>query len=328
MIGRSDLLDMKEALGHYKAKGLDFSKIFHRPQVGPEVAVRRVVEQDHGLDRALDQELLPLAAPALERGEAVEIDMPIRNVNRTVGTILGSELTRKYGAVGLPDDTIRIKFEGSAGQSFGAFVPRGMTLTLEGDANDYVGKGLSGGKIIIYPPKVSTFVPEDNIIIGNVALYGATGGRAFFRGRAGERFCVRNSGALAVVEGTGDHGCEYMTGGVAVVIGAIGRNFAAGMSGGAAFLFDESGESRQRCNLEMVDLEPLREPEDIETVRDLLIQHAGYTGSEVAARILGDWDWAVGKFIKVMPVDYRRVLEEQKQAAKRLEEMQVEVTGG
>ena len=328
MIGRSDLLDMKRAIGHYKSQGLDFSKIFYRPEVGPDVAVRRIHEQDHGLAQALDQQLLPLAAPALERGEPVEIAMPIRNVNRTVGTILGSELTRKYGAAGLPDDTIRIKFHGSAGQSLGAFVPRGITLTLEGDANDYVGKGLSGGKIIIYPPKVSTFVAEDNIIIGNVALYGATGGRAFFRGRAGERFCVRNSGALAVVEGTGDHGCEYMTGGVAVVIGAIGRNFAAGMSGGAAFLFDESGESRQRCNLEMVDLEPLREPEDIETVRDLLIQHAGYTGSEVAARILGDWDWAVGKFIKVMPVDYRRVLEEQKQAAKRLEEMQVEVTGG
>ena len=328
MIGRSDLLDMKRALGHYKAQGLDFSKIFYRPDVGPEVAVRRIHEQDHGLDQALDQEIVPLAAPALERGEPVEISMPIRNVNRTVGTILGSELTRKYGATGLPDDTIRIKLHGSAGQSLGAFVPRGITLTLEGDANDYVGKGLSGGKIIIFPPKVSTFVAEDNILIGNVALYGATGGRAFFRGRAGERFCVRNSGALAVVEGTGDHGCEYMTGGVAVVIGAIGRNFAAGMSGGAAFLFDESGESRQRCNLEMVDLEPLREPEDIETVRDLLIQHAGYTGSVVAARILGDWDWAVGKFIKVMPVDYRRVLEEQKQAAKRLEEMQVEVTGG
>ncbi len=328
MIGRSDLLDMKRAIGHYKSQGLDFSKIFYRPETGPEVAVRRIHEQDHGIAQALDQQLLPLAAPALERGEPVEIAMPIRNVNRTVGTILGSELTRKYGAAGLPDDTIRIKFHGSAGQSLGAFLPRGITLTLEGDANDYVGKGLSGGKIIIYPPKVASFVPEDNIIIGNVALYGATAGRAFFRGRAGERFCVRNSGALAVVEGTGDHGCEYMTAGVAVVIGAIGRNFAAGMSGGAAFLFDESGESRQRCNLGMVDLEPLREPEDIETVRDLLIQHAGYTSSEVAARILGDWDWAVGKFIKVMPVDYRRVLEEQKQAAKRLEEMQVEVTGG
>jgi len=241
--------------------------------------------------------------------------MPIRNVNRTVGTILGSELTRKYGGVGLPDDTVKIKFTGSAGQSFGAFVPRGMTLTLEGDANDYVGKGLSGGKIIIFPHKASTFVPEENVIIGNVALYGATAGRAFFRGRGGERFCVRNSGALAVVEGLGDHGCEYMTGGVAVVIGPTGRNFAAGMSGGSAFVFDETGEFPPRCNLEMVDLEPLREPEDLDLVRDLLIQHAGYTGSPVAARILGDWDWAVTKFVKVMPVDYRRVLEEQKKQA-------------
>jgi glutamate synthase (ferredoxin) len=312
MIGRSDLLDMRRAIGHYKAMGLDFSKIFYRPVVGPDVAVRRVVAQDHGLEKALDQELLPLAAPALERGETVEIAMPIRNVNRTVGTILGSALTRRYGGPGLPDDTIKIKFFGSAGQSFGAFVPRGMTLTLEGDANDYVGKGLSGGKIIIYPPRSGTFVPEDNILIGNVALYGATSGRAFFRGRAGERFCVRNSGALAVVEGTGDHGCEYMTGGVAVVIGSTGRNFAAGMSGGSAFIFDESGDFPSRCNLEMVDLEPLREPEDLELVRDLLIQHAGYTGSTVAAQILSDWDWAVEKFVKVMPIDYRRVLEERK----------------
>jgi len=315
MVGRSDLLDTKRAVTHYKAKGLDFSNIFFRPEVAEGVAVRRVHEQDHGLDKALDQQMLPLAAPALERGEPVEFEMPIRNVNRTVGTILGSELTRKYGGVGLPDDTVKIKFTGSAGQSFGAFVPRGMTLTLEGDANDYVGKGLSGGKIIIFPHKASTFVPEENVIIGNVALYGATAGRAFFRGRGGERFCVRNSGALAVVEGLGDHGCEYMTGGVAVVIGPTGRNFAAGMSGGSAFVFDETGEFPPRCNLEMVDLEPLREPEDLDLVRDLLIQHAGYTGSPVAARILGDWDWAVTKFVKVMPVDYRRVLEEQKKQA-------------
>jgi glutamate synthase (ferredoxin) len=329
MIGRSDVLDMKHAIGHFKAMGLDFSNIFYRPPVGPEVAVRRVIAQDHGLEKALDQELLPLAAPALERGETVEIAMPIRNVNRTVGTILGSELTRRYGSVGLPDDTIRIKFAGSAGQSFGAFVPRGMTLTLEGDANDYVGKGLSGGKIIIYPPRSATFVPEDNILIGNVALYGATSGRAFFRGRAGERFCVRNSGALSVVEGTGDHGCEYMTGGVAVVIGATGRNFAAGMSGGSAFIYDESGDFPSRCNLEMVDLEPLREPEDVDLVRDLLIQHAGYTGSTVAAQILSDWDWAVEKFVKVMPIDYRRVLEEQKKlhAAQTPEPIEEAVVG-
>jgi glutamate synthase (ferredoxin) len=331
MIGRSDLLDMNSAIDHYKAKGLDFGKIFYRPRVGPEVAVRKVREQDHGIEKALDQELLPLAAPALERGKPVEITMAIRNVNRTVGTILGSELSRRYGAAGLPDDTIKIKFTGSAGQSFGAFVPKGMTLSLEGDANDYVGKGLSGGKLIIYPPRTATFVAEENVLIGNVALYGATGGRAFFRGRAGERFCVRNSGALAVVEGTGDHACEYMTGGVAVVIGPTGRNFAAGMSGGSAFIYDEPGEFAQRCNLEMVDLEPLREPEDLSLVRDLLIQHAGYTGSTVAARILKDWDTAVEKFVKVMPVDYRRVLEEQKKqaaVAKREAELQLEVSGG
>jgi glutamate synthase (ferredoxin) len=268
------------------------------------------------------RELMQFAQPAPLPFEPVEMAMPIRNVNRTVGTILGSELSRKYGGAGLPDDTIKIKFHGSAGQSIGAFVPRGMTLMLEGDANDYVGKGLSGGKLVVFPPRVATFVPEDNILIGNVALYGATGGRAFFRGRAGERFCVRNSGALAVVEGTGDHGCEYMTGGVAVVIGPTGRNFAAGMSGGSAFIFDETGEFPQRCNLEMVDLEPLREAEDIELVRDLLIQHAGYTGSTVAKRLLGDWDWAVEKFVKVMPIDYRRVLEAQKKQAEadRLDE--------
>ena len=328
MIGRSDLLDMKQALGHFKAQGLDFSNIFYRPDVGPEVGTRKLVDQDHGLDRALDQELLPLAAPALEYAASVEIDKPICNVNRTVGTILGSEVSRKYGGAGLADDTIAIRFRGSAGQSFGAFVPRGMTLILEGDANDYVGKGLSGGKIVVRPPAGSTFVAEDNVLIGNVALYGATAGRAFFRGRAGERFCVRNSGALAVVEGTGDHGCEYMTGGVAVVIGRTGRNFAAGMSGGSAFILDEAGDFPSRCNLGMVDIEPFQDPDDVELVRDLLIQHAGYTGSEVAARLLNDWDAAAEKFVKVMPVDYRRVLEERKRASDRQMGLEVEVSGG
>lgn len=272
-------------------------------------------EQDHGLQDSMDvKTLLVACAPALERGESVDLSFGIRNVNRTVGTIVGSELTRKYGSAGLPDDTIKLKFNGSAGQSFGAFVPRGMTLTIEGDANDYVGKGLSGGKIIVFPPKTASFVPEENVLIGNVALYGATSGRAFFRGRAGERFCVRNSGALAVVEGLGDHGCEYMTGGVALVVGPTGRNFAAGMSGGTAFVLDEVGDFPQRCNLEMVDLEPFQEPEDLELVRDLLIQHAGYTGSTVAARLLKNWEHVVSKFVKVMPVDYRRVLAEQKKA--------------
>ncbi|MFO0946498.1 MAG: glutamate synthase large subunit [Planctomycetota bacterium] len=316
MIGRSDLLDMKKAINHYKAKGLDFSKIFHRPEVGAKVAVRKVRDQDHGLDKSLDMEqLLALAKPALDNGTPVSHTLPIQNINRTVGTILGSELTRKYGADGLPDDTIKFKFTGSAGQSFGAFVPKGMTLTVEGDANDYCGKGLSGGKIIVYPPKVDDFVAEQNIIIGNVALYGATSGKAFFRGIAGERFCVRNSGAHAVVEGTGDHGCEYMTGGVAVILGRTGRNFAAGMSGGIAFIFDEVGDFAAHCNLEMVGIEPFTDPEDRELVRDLLIQHAGYTNSAVAAYILAEWDQLAEKFVKVMPNDLKRVLAEQKKAA-------------
>ena len=325
MIGRSDLLDTNRAISHFKTKGLDFSKIFYKPEVEPGVSVRKMIDQDHGLDAALDvTTLAPACKPALERGEPVDRAFKIRNVNRTVGTIVGSEVTRKYGAAGLPDDTIKLKFTGSAGQSFGAFLPKGMTLTLEGDGNDYVGKGLSGGKIIVFPHKASTFVAEENVLIGNVTLYGATSGRAFFRGRAGERFCVRNSGALAVVEGLGDHGCEYMTGGVAVVIGATGRNFAAGMSGGSAFVFDENGEFPQRCNLGMVDLEPLREPEDRDIVRDLLIQHAGYTDSAVAKRLLNDWERTVTKFVKVMPVDYRRVLDEQRRQAESEKQIEIE----
>jgi glutamate synthase (ferredoxin) len=333
MVGRSDLLDKRKAIEHYKAQGLDFSKIFYRPDVGPEVSVRKIRDQDHGLEQSLDwTTLVPACKPAIDRGEPVSLEYPIRNVNRTVGTILGSEISRRYGSAGLPDDTIKIKFKGSAGQSFGAFLPRGITLTLDGDSNDYAGKGLSGGKIVIYPPKTATFVPEENVIIGNVALYGATSGRAFFRGRAGERFCVRNSGALAVVEGTGDHACEYMTGGVTVVIGPTGRNFAAGMSGGMAFVLDEAGDFRRRCNLEMVDLESLDDPEDQELVRDLLIQHAGYTGSTVAADLLSDWENRVDRFVKVMPLDYRRVLQERKKAAEMAvsEEarQQVEVSRG
>jgi glutamate synthase (ferredoxin) len=283
--------------------------------MGPDVAVRKVRAQEHGIEQTLDvTTLVPACNDALEHGKPVELRLPIRNVNRTVGTILGSELTRRHGGQGLPDDTIKLHFSGSAGQSFGAFVPRGITLTLEGDSNDYVGKGLSGGKIIVYPPRTATFIAEENVLIGNVALYGATSGRAFFRGRAGERFCVRNSGAHAVVEGAGDHCCEYMTGGAVVVMGQTGRNFAAGMSGGVAFVLDERSDFRGHCNLEMVDLEPLCEHEDIELVRDLLIQHAGYTGSKVAARLLARWDDALGKFVKVMPLDYRRVLQERRKA--------------
>jgi len=291
MIGRSDCLDVRKAVDHWKARGLDFSGILHRPQVGPEVAVRKVVEQDHGLEKSLDvTTLVPLCREALERLLPVDIRLPIRNVNRTVGTILGSELTRLHGPDGLPDDTIRIHFTGSAGQSFGAFVPRGITLTLEGDANDYLGKGLSGGKLIVYPPREATFVAEENILIGNVVLYGATSGEAYFRGVAGERFGVRNSGALAVVEGAGDHGCEYMTGGRVVVIGRTGRNFAAGMSGGIAYVLDEAGNFTRRCNLGMVDLEPLVDIEDVELVKDLLSRHIRHTQSPVAARLLVSWE--------------------------------------
>jgi glutamate synthase (ferredoxin) len=314
LIGRSDLLDMRRAVDHWKAQGLDLSAILYRPDVADDVPTHRVNTQDHGLQHALDQELLPLAAPALDRKERVSIAMPIRNVNRTVGTILGSELTRRYGANGLPDDTIQIAFDGSAGQSFGAFLPAGITLRLEGDANDYVGKGLSGGKIIVYPPKEATFSPEDNIVIGNVALYGATSGAGFFRGVAGERFAVRNSGAVTVVEGTGDHCCEYMTGGRVVVIGPTGRNFGAGMSGGVAFVYDEDGTFHTRCNPAMVAIEPFEEEEDLELVRGLMERHFEFTGSTVAAGLLKDWPKAAARFVKVMPRDYRRVLEEQRTA--------------
>ncbi|HRC62828.1 MAG TPA: glutamate synthase-related protein, partial [Dehalococcoidia bacterium] len=317
MVGRTDAIDMRRAIDHWKAQGLDYSAILYRPEVGPDVATHCVTTQDHGLEEALDQQLLPLAAPALERGERVHIEMPIRNVNRTVGTILGSELTRKYANTGLPDDTIDIQFHGSAGQSFGAFVPAGMTLRLEGDSNDYTGKGLSGGKLIVHPPREATFIPEENIVIGNVALYGATSGYAFFRGVAGERFAVRNSGANTVVEGTGDHCCEYMTGGRVVVIGRTGRNFGAGMSGGIAFVWDVDGDFRTRCNLEMIDLERLDEPEDLNLVRGLLERHVEYTGSTVAQRLLDRWPAAAAEFVKVMPKEYRRVLNER---ARELEE--------
>jgi glutamate synthase (ferredoxin) len=240
--------------------------------------------------------------------------MPIRNVNRVVGTIVGSEITRRHGVGGLPEDTIRIHFKGSAGQSFGAFMPQGMTFFLEGDANDYLGKGLSGGKIIVFPPAGSSFVPEENIITGNVAFYGATSGEAYLRGMAGERFCVRNSGISAVVEAVGDHGCEYMTGGRVVVLGPTGRNFAAGMSGGTAYVLDEAGEFPTRCNKQMVDLEKLEDAAEIEDVRQMIQRHNNYTKSQRALKILDQWEQYVPKFVKVMPRDYQRMLQEIKRA--------------
>ncbi|OAI42780.1 glutamate synthase subunit alpha [bacterium SCGC AG-212-C10] len=316
MIGRSDLLDTKRAVDHWKAQGLDLSAILYRPDMGPDVAVRRVIDQDHGLDGALDRQLLiPAAKDALESQTAVVIESEIRNVNRTVGTMLGSQVTRKYGFNGLPEDTIDLRFKGSAGQSFGAFVPPGMTLRLEGDANDYFGKGLSGGKLMVYQPREATFAEEESILIGNVALYGATSGAAFVRGVAGERFAVRNSGAVAVVEGTGDHCCEYMTGGRVVVIGRTGRNFGAGMSGGIAYVWDPQGDFATRCNQDMVLLEKLDDQEDIELVHGLLQRHVEYTGSGVAERLIADWPAIATQFVKVFPKEYRRVLEEQRRAA-------------
>jgi glutamate synthase (NADPH/NADH) large chain len=308
MIGRSDRLEMRAALAHWKAKGVDLSRILHQPDVQEGVARHQVRAQEHGLEHALDIDIIARASAALESGEPVAFDLPIRNVNRTVGTLLGSEITRRYGGHGLPEDTIRVHFTGSAGQSFGAFLPRGATLTLEGDANDYWGKGLSGGKLIVYPPRKSTFASHENVIIGNVSLYGATGGEAYVRGIAGERFAVRNSGASAVVEGVGDHGCEYMTGGRVVVIGRTGRNFAAGMSGGIAYVLDVDGAFRKRCNQEMVDLEALGNREDIEALRRLLRRHVQYTNSGRAVRLLADWQEESSRFVKVIPRDYKRVL--------------------
>ena len=309
MVGRADRVEVRRAVEHWKARGLDYSAILYQPQVGPEVGRYCQIPQNHGLENALDnQVLLDLAAPALERREKVKATLPIRNTNRVVGTILGSEVTRRFGPDGLPEDTIHLHFQGSAGQSFGAFVPPGMTLELEGDANDYFGKGLSGGKVVLYPPEGSTFAPEENIIAGNVAFYGATNGEAYIRGMAGERFCVRNSGARAVVEGVGDHGCEYMTGGRVVVIGATGRNFAAGMSGGIAYVLDEDGGFKNRCNLETVTLERLDE-RDLQEVEEMLKRHAIYTHSGRAWQLLALWTETAAKFVKVMPKDYRRMLE-------------------
>jgi glutamate synthase domain-containing protein 3 len=307
MVGRSDVLEMKPAVDRWKAKGIDLSRVLHQPEVPDGASRRAVTVQEHGLERALDVELIARAARALEHQEPVEIAMPIRNVNRTVGTMLGYEITRRYQGKGLPDDTIRIQFAGSAGQSFGAFVPRGMTMMLEGDSNDYWGKGLSGGRLAIYPPRQASFAAEENVIIGNVALYGATSGEAYVRGIAGERFAVRNSGASAVVEGVGDHGCEYMTGGRVVVLGKTGRNFAAGMSGGVAYVLDPQDVFSSRCNQEMVELESL-EREDADLVHGLLVRHVNYTGSSVAARLLADWEAAKAQFVKVIPRDYKRVL--------------------
>jgi glutamate synthase (NADPH/NADH) large chain len=321
MIGRTELLDMKKSVAHWKAKKLDFSRVFHQPAMPPEVARHHVESQDHGLDKALDRKLIKRAEPALERGESVSFITSVRNGNRTVGTMLSGEVARRYGHAGLPDDTIHVQCNGVAGQSFGAFLAKGITLDLVGDANDYVGKGLSGGRIIVRSPNDFRGFGPDHIIAGNTVLYGAIAGEAYFNGVAGERFAVRNSGGTAVVEGVGDHGCEYMTGGTVVVLGQTGRNFAAGMSGGVAFVLDGDGDFAKRCNTAMVDLEKIERigasvagaarhlgRVDEELLRDLVEKHFRYTGSFRAREILAKWDDMCGKFVRVMPSEYRRVL--------------------
>ncbi|MBI5506725.1 MAG: glutamate synthase large subunit [Deltaproteobacteria bacterium] len=309
MTGRVDRLKVRDNITHWKAKNLDLSAILYRPEVAPSVGISGSGSQDHGLEKALDNELVRLCQPALEERKAVRLALPIRNTDRTVGTTLSHELTKRFGEEGLPPYTIQIDFDGSAGQSFGAFLAKGISLTLTGDANDYVAKGMSGGQIVVLPPAGSTFRPEDNIVIGNVALYGATAGEAFIRGRAGERFCVRNSGATAVVEGMGDHGCEYMTRGLVLCLGPTGRNFAAGMSGGVAYVLDEDGKFRSRCNQQMVELLALDDSEDRRRVHQLLSRHIQYTNSTVAQALLDSWDEGCRRFVKVMPTEYRKVLE-------------------
>ena len=330
MIGRVDALETRRASEHWKARGLDLSPLLAPIEAGPAVATHCCESQDHGLEKALDHRLIELARPAIERAKPVRIALPLRNVNRTVGAMLSGEIARHHGQRGLAEDTIVVDLKGTAGQSFGAFLARGVTMELEGDANDYVGKGLSGGRLVVRPPAGGHFRPEQNIIVGNTVLYGAIAGECYFRGVAGERFAVRNSGAIAVVEGVGDHGCEYMTGGVVVVLGASGRNFAAGMSGGLAYALDEEQLFERRCNTAMVTLERIPDEEDIPAgighdqlfremlrydewrLRDLIERHHHYTGSERAREILAEWDDYLPKFVKIMPVDFRRALEQRR----------------
>jgi glutamate synthase (NADPH/NADH) large chain len=343
MIGQMQMLDRVKVISHAKANGLDFSKLFTKPNVPANVALYNCETQDHKIHDIIDRKLIAQSKDALERGTPVHLSFPIRNVDRTVGAMLSGAIAKRYGHHGLPHDTIVATFTGTAGQSFGAFLARGVSFELNGDANDYVGKGLSGGRIVVRPPANSSVVPEESIIIGNTVLYGAIEGECYFRGVAGERFAVRNSGAIAVVEGAGDHCCEYMTGGVVVVLGRTGRNFAAGMSGGIAYVLDEDGTFASRCNLAMVELEPMPGEEsvnarvfyqardleahglvdimadlsafDAHRLHHLIVRHQRFTGSTVAARILAEWKSFYPKFRKVMPVEYRRALNELKAAA-------------
>jgi glutamate synthase (NADPH) large chain len=343
MVGQMQMLDERKLVDHWKARGLDFSRLFMKPDVPASVAIFNCEEQDHKIRDILDRKLIARSQAALERGAPVRIELPIKNTDRTTGAMLSGEIAKRYGHDGLPDDTIVARFTGTAGQSFGAFLARGITFELDGDANDYVGKGLSGGRLVARPPAGAGIVPEQSIIVGNTVLYGAIEGECYFRGVAGERFAVRNSGATAVIEGAGDHCCEYMTGGVVVVLGHTGRNFAAGMSGGVAYVLDEDGSLASRCNLAMIELEPMPGEEDINSkifhhARDLeahglvdvnadlsrfdahrlhhlIARHLRFTGSVVAAKILGEWETWYPKFRKIMPVEYRRALNEMKAAA-------------
>jgi glutamate synthase (NADPH/NADH) large chain len=315
MVGQVQNLGVRENISHWKYAKLDLSPILYQEPEARFTGLYKQEEQDHGLLGVLDWKLMEAAKPALETGQKVRAEFPIRNIDRTAGSMLSNEITRKYKAEGLPDDTIHFKFTGTAGQSFGAFNTRGVTMELEGDANDYFGKGLSGAKLIVYPDRKSRIVAEDNILIGNVAFYGATSGTAFIRGKAGERFCVRNSGATAVVEGVGDHGCEYMTGGTVVILGETGRNFAAGMSGGIAYVYDLKGNFREQCNPEMIDLDPV-DDEDIKTLRTLIGEHHRLTSSTVAGFLLSDLENQSAAFVKVFPKDYKKVLQKKAAAAR------------
>jgi glutamate synthase (NADPH/NADH) large chain len=314
MVGRSEFLKVNPEAGHWKAKLIDLDAVLSPAPNISGGTLYNSESQDHGINEVLDWQLLKSAQVALERQEAVTDEFEVRNTDRTIGTLLSNEITKRYHAAGLPQDTIRYKFTGSAGQSFGAFSASGLTFKLEGEANDYVGKGLSGARLAIFPPKTSTFIPENNILIGNVALYGATSGELYVRGKAGERFAVRNSGATAVVEGVGDHGCEYMTGGRVLVLGRTGRNFAAGMSGGLAWIYDPEGQFPVNCNPDMVALEGLTETDEAE-IQALLKQHHELTGSHLANFLLGNWEEEAGRFVKVFPLEYKRVLEKAVKAA-------------
>jgi glutamate synthase (NADPH) large chain len=347
MIGQMQMLDVREMVDHWKARGLDFSRLFTRPDVPASVAIYNCEEQDHKIHDIIDRKLIAGAQAALDRGAKVHLSLPITNTDRTTGAMLSGEIAKRYGHEGLPHDTIVVKFKGTAGQSFGAFLARGVSFELEGDANDYVGKGLSGGRLVVRPPAEGSIVPEQSIIVGNTVLYGAIEGECYFRGVAGERFAVRNSGAIAVIEGAGDHCCEYMTGGVAVVLGPTGRNFAAGMSGGIAYVLDDDGSFTSRCNMAMVELEPMPAEEEanarvyhqardleahglVEVMSDLsqfdaarlytlIARHAHFTGSTIAKKILGDWATWYPRFRKVMPVEYRRALNELKAEARAMQ---------